>query len=105
VEAEMIEYQANVRTENASRYLQQLCKHWSHKFATEFDLDHGVIHLNGAKCIFDAEPERLLLTLKSDDKEAFPRLCDVVTEHLKRFAFREEMDIRWAEAAYRPGAA
>jgi hypothetical protein len=93
----MIEYQANVRTENASRYLQQLCKHWSHKFATEFDADHGIIHLNGAECIFDAEPERLLMVLESDDKEAFPRLCEVVSDHLKRFAFREELDIRWTQ--------
>ena len=29
--------QAQVRTEHASRYLQQLCKHWSHKFAVTFD--------------------------------------------------------------------
>ncbi|MGO7273650.1 DUF2218 domain-containing protein, partial [Rhizobium ruizarguesonis] len=25
-----------VPTEHASRYLQQLCKHWSHKFSVDF---------------------------------------------------------------------
>ena len=25
-----------VTTKHASRYLQQLCKHWSHKFTVEF---------------------------------------------------------------------
>lgn len=34
---------ANVPTKNASRYLQQLCKHWSHKFETDFDAQQGVI--------------------------------------------------------------
>ena len=41
--------QATVTTASASRYLQQLCKHWSHKFAVEFtpellrkDLDLGL---------------------------------------------------------------
>ena len=28
--------QATIPTTAASRYLQQLCKHWSHKFAVEF---------------------------------------------------------------------
>jgi len=26
-------------------------------------------------------------------------LCDVVTEHLKRFAFREKVELRWSDAA------
>ncbi|TIT63197.1 MAG: DUF2218 domain-containing protein, partial [Mesorhizobium sp.] len=33
---------ANVTTAHASRYLQQLCKHWAHKFPVEFDPNHGV---------------------------------------------------------------
>ena len=35
--------QATVPTASASRYLQQLCKHWSHKFAVEFTPEHGTI--------------------------------------------------------------
>ena len=29
--------QVRVPTTHASRYLQQLCKHWSHNLAVEFD--------------------------------------------------------------------
>ena len=36
---------AVVPTASASRYLQQLCKHWSHKFAVVFDAQHGHIPL------------------------------------------------------------
>lgn len=39
---------ADVVTEHASRYLQQLCKHWAHKFPVEFDLNHGTIDLSPA---------------------------------------------------------
>jgi len=37
---------ADVSTEHASHYLQQLCKHWAHKFPIEFDPNHGVIDLS-----------------------------------------------------------
>lgn len=84
----MAKFHADMPTEHADRYLQQLCKHWSHRFAVEFDATRGTVQFDGARCVFEAEPRRLSLSLESDDREALPRLRDVVTEHLKRFAFR-----------------
>ena len=34
---------ANVPTASASRYLQQLCKHWAHNLAVTFDAREGRI--------------------------------------------------------------
>ncbi len=90
---------ARVPTENASRYLQQLCKHWSHKFAVEFDPAHGVIHLPNTDCILDAEQGALTLELRASDPEALPRMGGVVADHLKRFAFREDLTIDWSPTA------
>jgi hypothetical protein len=95
----MTTYQASVPTEHASRYLQQLCKHWSHRFPVEFDPAQGLVHLNGATCRFQANPLRLVLTLQGEETQALPRLCTVVAEHLQRFAFREQLAIEWTEAA------
>ncbi|WP_131113025.1 DUF2218 domain-containing protein [Lichenihabitans psoromatis] len=94
----MSTFTAEVETEHASRYLQQLCKHWSHKFTVTFDPSRGTIDLNGSTCSFVAEPHRLLMSLANEDAAVLPRLCEVVTEHLKRFAFREELAVEWAEA-------
>ena len=87
----MTTFKAEVPTTQASRYLQQLCKHWSHKFEVTFDRLHGVVHLNGAECTFDAASNHLSLTLAGGDE----RLCGVVADHLKRFAFREELEVTW----------
>jgi hypothetical protein len=95
----MTKFQAAVPTAHASRYLQQLCKHWSHRFAVTFDAMHGTVQMNGAECSFDATAEHLSLTLEGGDPAALPRLCDVVAEHLKRFAFREAIDVQWTEVA------
>jgi hypothetical protein len=94
----MAVFEATVPTAHASRYLQQLCKHWSHRFTVEFDATHGTVDLAGARCTFDATQEHLSLRLEGD-AAALPRLCDVVTEHLKRFAFREAIEPRWTEIA------
>ena len=34
---------ASVATTHASKYLQQLCKHWEHNLAVEFTADHGTV--------------------------------------------------------------
>ncbi len=90
----MSRYRAEVATDHASRYLQQLCKHWSHKFEVAFDPTRGSVRLPGAECVFMAEQGRLRLTLDGDDAT---RLRDVVADHLKRFAFREEIEVEWTE--------
>ena len=47
--------QARVSTASASRYLQQVCKHWSHKFAVEFTPEKGHIPFSdGRICNLEA---------------------------------------------------
>ena len=95
----MAQLRAVIPTTQASRYLQQLCKHWSHRFPVEFDPARGAIQLAGASLALAAKPDELALLLTSADADALPRLSTVVTEHLQRFAFREQLEVQWAEAA------
>lgn len=92
--------QSNIATASASRYLQQLCKHWSHKFAVEFTPEHGTIPFDETRrCKLDASPDRLALRIEAADDATVERMQGVVIEHLKRFAFREELrDVRWERA-------
>ena len=90
---------ATVATENASKYLQQLCKHWSHKMVTEFDPAKGRVDFpSGAQLILESGSSSLHLKLHAAD-DALERMEGVVADHLKRFAFREELVFVWARAA------
>lgn len=80
---------ATVATENASRYMQQLCKHWSHKFAATFDAAQGEVIFPAARVTMTARPDRLDVDLAVEDADALDRMKKVVAEHLDRFAFRE----------------
>ncbi|UDL90978.1 DUF2218 domain-containing protein [Mesorhizobium sp. PAMC28654] len=86
---------ANVATEHASRYLQQLCKHWAHKFPVEFDPSHGVIDLSMGRTVMDADATTLHIVVTTEEAGSIERLETVVADHIKRFAFREELVFDW----------
>ncbi len=87
---------ATVPTASGSPYLQQLCKHWSHKFEVSFTPEQGTIHFPESTAILTAEPEALVVVIDADDPAVVERMKDVVASHLDRFAFREApLGFRW----------
>ncbi|SEN18922.1 hypothetical protein SAMN05192583_2183 [Sphingomonas gellani] len=81
---------AHVPTQSASRYLQQLAKHWSHKMPVTFDAEHADFAFpNGTRLVLDAEADRLRCSLEVPEGEDAERMVGVLTSHLDRFAFRE----------------
>jgi hypothetical protein len=92
---------ATVTTASASRYLQQLCKHWSHKFAVEFTPEQGMIPFDATRvCKLEASAEKLSLRVEAADDATLERTQGVVIDHLKRFAFREDLgEVKWERAS------
>ncbi|MFN3172294.1 MAG: DUF2218 domain-containing protein [Hyphomicrobiales bacterium] len=94
----MSETTAIVTTQNASRYLQQLCKHFSHKVEVQFTPEAGTVALPFGTCRLSADAEKLVLT-GSSEKSNLPKLERFLGNHLARFAFRENPTITWQRAA------
>lgn len=90
---------ARVATPNASRYLQQLCKHWTHNLAVEFTPTTGKVvfprDARGADWPGDAvlhltaDAETLTCRLDASAAGQLEALKGAVESHLERFAFRE----------------
>ena len=81
---------ARVPTLSASRYLQQLAKHWSHKMEVSFTAEEGSIAFpNGAHLAMRADSETLDLILTVPEDGDALRMREVVASHIDRFAFRE----------------
>lgn len=85
---------ARVTTAHASRYLQQLCKHWGHKYPVTFTPQNGRIAMSAGVLILDADDEGLGLQLTAE-ADVLERMEGVVAEHLQRFAFKESMAFDW----------
>ena len=80
---------ASVPTVNAAKYVQQLCKHWSHKLEVDLSEQKGVVKFPTAVATFDAGADALQVTIEGEDSEVVERMKGVVASHLDRFAFRE----------------
>ena len=86
-------------TASASRYLQQLCKHWSHKAEAVFTPEQGTIRFaSGEAVAMTAAPDRLQISVSADTAEAASRFAGVVENHIARFAVREELRFDWQGA-------
>lgn len=85
---------AHVRTQHASRYLQQLCKHFAHKVPVEFTPAEGSVLLPFGHCEFQADGQCLLLSVTGKQHE-LAQLERFVGAHLARFAFRENPTLTW----------
>ncbi|MBK8629131.1 MAG: DUF2218 domain-containing protein [Sphingomonadales bacterium] len=97
---------ASVPTASASRYLQQLCKHWAHNLEVSFDAEQGRVvfpkDARGADWPGDgiftmaATPETLECRIDATSEGQLEGLKGAVERHLNRFAFREgELVFNW----------
>ncbi|WP_217429759.1 DUF2218 domain-containing protein [Sphingomonas bacterium] len=87
-----------VPTAHASRYLQQLAKHWSHKFAVDFDATRASIPLPLGLVTMTAGADALGVELAPAPDGEPERLRHVFEEHINRFAFREApLPFTWTE--------
>src|SRR5262245_31250426 len=87
---------ARVQTDRARAYLTQLCKHFAHKTPTTLKDSYGRIEFTAGVCELEADSTNtLLIEARAADPAQLITVEDVVERHLKRFAFREELAVRW----------
>ena len=98
----MIVSEARVATPLASRYLVQLCKHFRHKIAVEYDDARGRAEFAMGVCRMEAGAGVLLLRCEAADAAALAQVESVVGQHLERFAWKEKPAVAWTPAARGP---
>lgn len=91
--------EANVPTLNASKYLQQVCKHWAHNLTVNFDANRGTVIFpkdargadwpGQAVVTFIANDETLICQVDASAEAQKEGLKGAVERHIDRFAFRE----------------
>lgn len=88
-----------VATERASRYLQQLCKHFAHKISVDFDASRGKADFSFGICTMIASDKVLELRCEASTQEALDRVQYIVDDHVKRFTWKEKPQIDWLSPA------
>lgn len=81
-----------LKTENASKYLQQLCKHFGHKIEVSYDSNKGWAAFEMGTAHMIANTTGLTVTCDVDDAKGIEVVHHVIDSHLKKFAFREAVN-------------
>ncbi len=92
---------ATIQTAHARRYLGQFCKHFAHKLPVELDpaFASGKVPFGPGLCRLYADDEALELNVQAETADDIAKLEDVVSRHLVRFAFREDLTFDWQAPA------
>lgn len=85
----MIVTTARYPTQHASKYLQQLCKHFAHKVEVSFDDHQGQAALPPGPATLTADAEALTIRIAAEDAKSMIHARFIVDSHLVTFAHRE----------------
>lgn len=88
---------ALVLTPSGAKYMIQLCKHWGHKLDVVYNDTTGRIVFDAdRKCTLHALPNGVEIEVETATEEQLARTQETVANHLRRFAFREELgEVSW----------
>lgn len=95
---QMTQSKLHFSTTQASRYLQQLARHFGHKVPVTFTPHEGEVTLPFGTCEMAATDAALSITVLGEARD-IARLERFVGDHLARFAFREKPTLTWQRAA------
>src|SRR5215813_13760219 len=109
--------EARVRTERASRYLAQLCRHTSqvsvlahgnsHEAGAasatprraEYSETDGVVDFDRGHCTLRATPEELILLVEADDEQDLRLLQDALATRVQQIGRRDQLSVTWRVSA------
>ena len=106
-----VQSHARVPTNHGRRYLQQLCKHWSHNLAVEFTEESGKVVFprnargadwpGDATLLLQANDDALECRLEASAAEQLDALKGAVARHIDRFAYREApLPFAWHDTTF-----
>lgn len=97
--------EARVETENASRYLAQLCQAIQQKSEANPDIQarvewsetDGTTDFGWAGYTLQATPALLVLRAEADDQEGLEQVQELVTRHLEKFGSSDRLKVNWQQ--------
>lgn len=94
----MLESTARFETENGSKYLQQLCKHFAHKVTVDYTETDARCELPPGPATLQADAHCLSFAVTAADEDGLKLAKYIIEDHIVRFAFREELkSLNWCD--------
>lgn len=92
----MLTRHALFMTPDASRQLNRLCRHFSHKSEARWTEQEGEVRFALGACRMQASREGLTLHCEAETAADLAQLQELLRIHLQRFAELEQLELDWA---------
>lgn len=91
----MVEKKATINTDEASRFLRMLCKHFAHKVEADWNDDSGWVAFAMGRSDMQATADKLHVTCQAENQSDLDEVADTIKSHFDRFAQRQELVLNW----------
>ncbi len=99
----MLQATAVFETENASRYLQAMFRHFAHKVDVAYDNVSGSAKMPHGELKIRADDSLMYFEVQAATLQDLLKTRYVVDAHIVRFAFREKLlGLKWESAEIEP---
>jgi hypothetical protein len=85
----MLEAEARIATNEASRYLTEVALAWVHTYPVRYDAITAEVELPGGELVMTADGDSLSLRLTGPEGEGFESAKTMVARHVDRAAGRD----------------
>ncbi len=86
---------AIAETHQAQRFLNRLCKHFSHKVDVKWENHLGFIKFSMGVCYLEARDTNLHFRCEANNKTDLSEIIDTIDSHFKRFSGDEGTAMSW----------
>jgi hypothetical protein len=93
----MFRRQGRVNLEEASRYLQRLCFHFSRKIPVQYDEREGNAEFLWGHCKLLAQDGVLSFDCQARDLEALGKIQFAIDSHVTLFSRKQPVAVAWSE--------
>ncbi len=92
----MMQRTGHLAITEGSRYLQRLCFHFSKKVSVQYAATEGQVAFPWGMCRMHSDESGIRFTCEGDSPEALERVQNVIDEHVRLFARKAPLAIRWS---------
>lgn len=89
---------ATFKSERATRYMTALCHHFGRKVGANCNDANGWVQFPFGRCEMSVAGDELQLHAQAKDPDQLEQVVQIVSNHLDRFAFRENPKLNWQPA-------
>lgn len=85
----------SVTTPFGSKYINKLCKHFTHRVTAEWNEWNGTVHFDIGKCFISATNESLTFLCEANTESELNAILETVKSHFDRFALKDQLVLNW----------